>query len=179
MMLVGAVFASNLPTFAAETRGQVVNNGDRFGSGGGYIGVGGRSDKSGSSLRYRSTSQSGYGHYNPRCHFPEEWPKLPPGPPSVIKRERLLLNPPSFRAAGTVRNSQIGCSAFSTPGLPARGETTEGQDFVHRLRRARLDRMINDPDSARWFGRTYSGSRASIPASRARAPLLHCSYGVR
>jgi p-hydroxybenzoate 3-monooxygenase len=32
------------------------------------------------------------------------------------------------------------------------------QDFVHRLRRARLDRMINDPAYARWFGRTYSGS---------------------
>lgn len=32
------------------------------------------------------------------------------------------------------------------------------QDFVHRLRRARLNRMINDPVYARWFGRTYSGS---------------------
>jgi hypothetical protein len=83
-MLVGAVFASNLLTFAAEARSQVVNNGDRFGSGAGYIGVGGRSDKRASSLRYlryRSTSQSGYGHYNSRCYFPEEWPKLPPWPP--------------------------------------------------------------------------------------------------
>jgi len=26
------------------------------------------------------------------------------------------------------------------------------------LRGARLDRMINDPVYARWFGRTYSGS---------------------
>jgi hypothetical protein len=81
MMLVGAVFASNLLTFAAEARSQVVNNGDRFGSGAGYIGVGGGSDKRASSLRYRSTSQSGYGHYNSRCYFPEEWPKLPPWPP--------------------------------------------------------------------------------------------------
>jgi hypothetical protein len=83
-MLVGAVFASNLLTFAAEARSQVVNNGDRFGSGAGYIGVGGRSDKRASSLRYlryRSTSQSGYGHYKSRCYFPEEWPKLPPWPP--------------------------------------------------------------------------------------------------
>jgi hypothetical protein len=31
--------------------------------------------------RDRSTSQSGYGHYNSRCYFPEEWPKLPPWPP--------------------------------------------------------------------------------------------------
>jgi p-hydroxybenzoate 3-monooxygenase len=31
-------------------------------------------------------------------------------------------------------------------------------DFIHRLRRARLDRMINDPVYARWFGRSYSGS---------------------
>jgi p-hydroxybenzoate 3-monooxygenase len=37
------------------------------------------------------------------------------------------------------------------------GQTDE-QDFVHRLRRARLNRMINDPVYARWFGRTYSGS---------------------
>jgi p-hydroxybenzoate 3-monooxygenase len=35
---------------------------------------------------------------------------------------------------------------------------TDKQDFVHRLRRARLDRMINDPVYARWFGRAYSGS---------------------
>jgi p-hydroxybenzoate 3-monooxygenase len=35
---------------------------------------------------------------------------------------------------------------------------TDKQDFVHRLRRARLYRMINDPVYARWFGRTYSGS---------------------
>jgi p-hydroxybenzoate 3-monooxygenase len=35
---------------------------------------------------------------------------------------------------------------------------TDKQDFVHRLRRARLNRMINDPVYARWFGRTYSGS---------------------
>jgi p-hydroxybenzoate 3-monooxygenase len=35
---------------------------------------------------------------------------------------------------------------------------TDKQDFIHRLRRARLDRMINDPVYARWFGRTYSGS---------------------
>ena len=34
-----------------------------------------------SSLRYRSRSQSGYGHYSPHCYFPEEWPKLPPWPP--------------------------------------------------------------------------------------------------
>jgi hypothetical protein len=81
MILVGAVFASNLLTFAAEARGQVVNNGDRLGSGGGYIGVGGRSDKRASSLFYRSMSRSGYGHYHPRCYFPEEWPKLPPWPP--------------------------------------------------------------------------------------------------
>jgi hypothetical protein len=81
MILVGAVFASNLLTFAAEARGQVVNNGDRLRSGGGYIGVGGRSDKRGSGLLYRSMSRSGYGHYNPRCYFPGEWPKLPPWPP--------------------------------------------------------------------------------------------------
>jgi CubicO group peptidase (beta-lactamase class C family) len=81
MMLMGAVFASNLLTFADEARGQVVNIGDRFRSGGEYIGVGGRSDKRGSSLRYRSASQSAYGHYSPRCYFPEEWPKLPPWPP--------------------------------------------------------------------------------------------------
>ena len=37
-------------------------------------------------------------------------------------------------------------------------EQTDKQDFVHRLRRARLNRMINDPIYARWFGRTYSGS---------------------
>jgi p-hydroxybenzoate 3-monooxygenase len=43
-------------------------------------------------------------------------------------------------------------------GPVAQGGMTEKQDFVHRLRRARLDRMINDPDYARWFGRTYSGS---------------------
>jgi p-hydroxybenzoate 3-monooxygenase len=35
---------------------------------------------------------------------------------------------------------------------------TEKQDFVYRLRRARLDQMINDPVYARWFGRAYSGS---------------------
>jgi p-hydroxybenzoate 3-monooxygenase len=35
---------------------------------------------------------------------------------------------------------------------------TDKQDFVHRLRRAQLDRMINDPAYARWFGRAYSGS---------------------
>jgi hypothetical protein len=81
MMLVGAVFASSLLTFAAEARCHVVKNGDRFVSGAGYSGVGGRSDKRASSLRYRSTSQSGYGHYNSRCYFPEEWPKLPPWPP--------------------------------------------------------------------------------------------------
>src|SRR5258708_37231241 len=69
MMLVGAVFASNLLTFAPEARGQVVNNGDRFRSGGGYIGGGGRSDKRGPRLRYRSASQSAYGQSNPRCHF--------------------------------------------------------------------------------------------------------------
>jgi hypothetical protein len=80
-MLVGAAFASNLLTFAAEARGQVVNNGDRVGTGGGYIDVGDRSDKRGSSLRYRSASQSGYGHYKPRCYFPQEWPKRPPWPP--------------------------------------------------------------------------------------------------
>jgi p-hydroxybenzoate 3-monooxygenase len=34
---------------------------------------------------------------------------------------------------------------------------TDKQGFVHRLRRARLNRMINDPVYARWFGRTYSG----------------------
>jgi hypothetical protein len=81
MMLVGAVFASNLLSFAAEARGQVVNDGDRFGSGGGYIGAGSRSDKRGSSLRYHSTSQSGYRPNKPRCYFPQEWPKLPPWPP--------------------------------------------------------------------------------------------------
>jgi len=35
---------------------------------------------------------------------------------------------------------------------------TGKRDFVHRLRRARLDRMIDDPVYAGWFGRTYSGS---------------------
>jgi len=43
-------------------------------------------------------------------------------------------------------------------GPAAQGEMTEKPGFVHRLRRARLDRMINDPDYARWFGRAYSGS---------------------
>jgi hypothetical protein len=81
MMFVGAVFASNPLAFAAEARGQIVNNGDRLRSGGGYIGVVDRGDKWGSSRRYRSTSQSGYDHYKPRCYFPEEWPKLPPWPP--------------------------------------------------------------------------------------------------
>ena len=81
MMLVGAVFASNLLPFAAEARGQFVNNGDRFGAGGRYISAGGRSEKRESSLRYRSTSQPKYGHYNPHCYFPQEWPKLPPWPP--------------------------------------------------------------------------------------------------
>jgi len=81
MVLVGAVFASGLLTFAAQARGQVVSNGDRFGAGGRYISVGGRSDERVSSLRYRSRSQSGYGHYSPHCYFPEEWPKLPPWPP--------------------------------------------------------------------------------------------------
>jgi hypothetical protein len=81
MMPVGAVFASNLLTFAPEARGQVVNNGDRFRSGGGYIVVGGRSDKWGASPRYRSTSRSEYGPHVLRCHFLEKWPKLPPCPP--------------------------------------------------------------------------------------------------
>ena len=81
MMLVGAVFASNLLSFAVEARGQIVNDGDRFGVGGGYTGAEGRSDKRGSSLRYRSTSRSGYRHDKPRCYFPQEWPKLPPWPP--------------------------------------------------------------------------------------------------
>jgi hypothetical protein len=79
-MLAGAVFASNLLSFAAEARDQVVNDGDR-GSGGGYIGAGSLGDKRGSSLRYRSTSQSGYRHDKPHCYFPQEWPKLPPWPP--------------------------------------------------------------------------------------------------
>jgi p-hydroxybenzoate 3-monooxygenase len=35
---------------------------------------------------------------------------------------------------------------------------TDKPDFIQRLRRARLDRMINDPVYARWFGRSYSGS---------------------
>jgi hypothetical protein len=52
MVLVGAVFASSLLTFAAQARGQVVSNGDRFGAGGRYISVGGRSDERVSSLRY-------------------------------------------------------------------------------------------------------------------------------
>ena len=77
-MLVGAVFASNLLSFAADARGQVVNDGDRVGSGGGYIVAGVRGDKRGSSLQYRSRSQSGYRHDKPRCYFPQEWPKLPP-----------------------------------------------------------------------------------------------------
>jgi p-hydroxybenzoate 3-monooxygenase len=52
-----------------------------------------------------------------------------------------------------------------TPGQETGQETaqetaqeTGSQDFAHRLRRARLDRVINDPDYARWFGRTYAGS---------------------
>jgi p-hydroxybenzoate 3-monooxygenase len=35
---------------------------------------------------------------------------------------------------------------------------TDKPDVVHRLRRARLDRIINDPLYARWFGCAYSGS---------------------
>ena len=79
VILVGAVFASNLLTFAAEARGQVVINGDRFGSGSGYIGV--RGDKRGSSLRYRSPSPFGDSHRSARCYYPEEAPKVPPWPP--------------------------------------------------------------------------------------------------
>jgi hypothetical protein len=80
-MLVGAVFASNLLSFAADARGQVVNDCDRVGSGGGYIVAGIRGDEKGSSLQYCSRSQSGYRHDKPRRYFPQEWPKLPPWPP--------------------------------------------------------------------------------------------------
>ena len=88
--LVGAVLASNVLASAAEARSQVADNDARFGScGRQYINVGGRNDRRGSGLRYRpiyyfGTSQPGYGvydRYNPHCHFPEEWPKLPPWPP--------------------------------------------------------------------------------------------------
>ena len=98
MMLVGAVFASSLLTFAAEAPGQVASDGDRFGAAGGYIGVGGRSDKRDSSPRYRSTSQSGYRHYSSHCYFPEEWPKLPPWPPFCdAATADVPLMPPVFR----------------------------------------------------------------------------------
>ena len=156
-MLVGAVFASNLLSFAAEARGQVVNDGDRFGSGGGYIGAGRRGEgvrvfaiAPRRSLNIAITSRVAISRRNGRNY--------PPGRRSVIEREPSPLNPPSFRAAGTVRNSQIGCSAFSEPAPAARGETTDGQDLAHRLGGAKLDRMVNDPDNARWFRRSHSGS---------------------
>jgi len=38
------------------------------------------------------------------------------------------------------------------------GQKTEAEGFACRLRRARIDRLINDPDYARWFGRAYAGS---------------------
>jgi hypothetical protein len=82
----------SLATIGTEARGQVVNNGDRFKSSGGYGSVGGRSEKKGSSLRSHDASQRAYGHYEPHCYFPEEWPKLPPWPPSANKGEPLLLN---------------------------------------------------------------------------------------
>jgi hypothetical protein len=82
--LVGAALASNGLASAAETRSQVVDNDDGFGSGGRqHISVGGRNDRRGSGLRYRPTqyfSTSGPG-YNPHCRFPQEWPKMPPWPP--------------------------------------------------------------------------------------------------
>jgi len=40
----------------------------------------------------------------------------------------------------------------------AQTQITSSRDFAHRLRRARLERMIKDPEYARWFGRSYSGS---------------------
>ncbi len=40
----------------------------------------------------------------------------------------------------------------------AQMQVPNGRDFAHRLRRARLEGMIHDPEYARWFGRSYSGS---------------------
>jgi hypothetical protein len=88
--LAGAALASNVLASTAETRSQVVDNDDGFGSGGRqHISVGGRNDRRGSGLRYRpthyfGTSGPGYGvydRYNPHCRFPQEWPKKPPWPP--------------------------------------------------------------------------------------------------
>jgi hypothetical protein len=87
MSVGGALLASNVLTSAADARSQVVDNGDRSGSGGGHISVGGFTDRRGSGHRYLhnyyfGASQPGYYiRYNPHCHFPEEWPKLPPWPP--------------------------------------------------------------------------------------------------
>jgi hypothetical protein len=42
-----------------------------------------------------------------------------------------------------------------TPAL--RVDPQQGLGFANRLRWARLDRVLNDPDFSRWFSRAYCG----------------------
>jgi hypothetical protein len=38
------------------------------------------------------------------------------------------------------------------------GSSTTSDEFTYRLRRARLDRLTDDPDFARWFAHAYAGA---------------------
>jgi hypothetical protein len=37
-------------------------------------------------------------------------------------------------------------------------DSVAAEEFAFGLRKARLDRMVNDPQFSRWFGQTFAGA---------------------